>query len=261
MLNLRRSLGLAVAMGAGVLLAGAGPAMAGTPYTVQYTDGTSWASGNGLYVQGFSPSLTSADAPAIPFANPGDTVDLTQFQTFKSGNADAATNIQLVILNNLFPSSPNVSALTTFASSIVAVSTNTIANDTSIATGAPIAFTFNNVPLIYGNSYAAMFANISTTANGDGSFNVTPILVSSLVTNYVNTGVDTGSGVFHPATNYGTESQFQYATSDFINSGFFSDFNYAGDEDFVASLTTVPEPASLSLFGLAAFGLLRRRSR
>ena len=257
MLNLRRSFGLAAVVGAGVLLINSRPAMAQQAYTVQYTDGTSWASGNGLYVQGFSPSLTSADAPAIPLANPGDTVDLTQFQTFKSGNADTAANFQLVILNSLFPNNPNVSNLTTFASSIVGISTNTIVSDALIATGAPIGFSFNNLPLIYGNSYAAMFANISTVPNGDGSFNVTPVLVSSLVANYAMQS----DGNFHPVTNYGTESQFQYATSDFINAGFFSDFSYAADEDFVASLTTLPEPASLGLFGLAAFGLLRRRSR
>ena len=53
--------------------------------------------------------------------------------------------------------------------------------------------------------------------------------LSALDANYV----DIGGGSFHPATNYGTEDQFSYATSNFINgSGFFNTFSFAGDADF-----------------------------
>ena len=135
------------------------------------------------------------------------------------------------------------------------ISSNTISSTASIATGSPISFTFNNLPLVYGNDYAAMFVNV-----GAGGA-LTPVLVSALDANYV----DIGGGNFHPATNYGTENQFQYATSNSINNGFFSTFMFAGDADFSAALNTVPEPPSLALLmfgGIAglAFGSYQRRS-
>jgi hypothetical protein len=58
--------------------------------------------------------------------------------------------------------------------------------------------------------------------------------------------------------NYGTESQFQYATGNFINGSFLSAFSFAGDAMFSASLTTVPEPATGALMGLGALILIRR---
>jgi hypothetical protein len=138
---------------------------------------------------------------------------------------------------------------------VVGVSTNAIPSTSALPLGTPEAFLFPNLPLTYGNNYAAVAANI------DGSGNITPVLISALVTNYVETPPSSGS--FHPATNYGTESQFQYATSNFISNNFFNTFSFAGDANFVASLdTAVPEPVSLGLLSGATMLLgLRRRAR
>jgi len=230
------------------VLAVASSARAQTAYDVSLLAGGSW---NTVYAQGFS---TSLGASPIPGAANGDTVDLTQFQFFKSGNADSAANFQLAIFNTLYP---NLTGITTASANFVGLSANTIASTTPLNTGDAITFTFNNLPLIYGNDYSAYFVNVS-------GINLTPVLVSALTANYVNTGVDTGSGVFHPASNYGSESQFQYATGNFISGGFLSAFSYAGDANFNASLTTVPEPATCALMGAGAFLLLvvrRNRAR
>lgn len=218
------------------------PAGAQSSFSVSYNSGGTW---NTVYAQGFSTSLGATPAPAV---NNGATVDLTQFQFFKSGNADSASSIQLAIFNTLYP---NLTGLTTGSASFVGLSANTIASTASLSTGAPITFTFNNLPLIYGNNYAAYFVNVS-------GVNLTPVLVSALTANYVNTGVDTGSGVFHPTPNYGTDTQFQYATGNSISGGFLSAFSYAGDANFNASFITVPEPSSCSLLGLAALVMIRR---
>jgi hypothetical protein len=244
MLNLRRSFGLILAMGAGFLVTGARPAMAQVPYSVTFNDGNegSW---NNIYAQGFNTSLGAAPTPG---ASAGDTVDLSQFQFFKSGNTDSAANIQLVILNNFFT---NMTGLTLSSPNVVGISTNTLASTAALTLGQPETFTFNNLPLTYGNDYGAVFVNV-----GAGGA-LTPVLVSALTVNYA----EQSDSMFHPVTNYGTESQFQYATSNFINSGFFSDFSFAGDAAFSASLNTVPEPASLAICSLTVLGLLRRRSR
>jgi hypothetical protein len=217
------------------------------PFTTGYTDGTSW---NAVYAQGFSPSLSPTPNPG---SAAGDPAYLNSFSFFKSGNPDSSSNIQLVILNNIFA---NLQGLTTSSPAVVGVSANTIASTAALPTGTPETFLFNNLPLTYGNDYGAVAANI------DGSGNITPVLISALITTYVET--PPGSGSFHPATNYGTESQFQYATSNFITTNsfgsFFNTFSFAGDANFVASLdTAVPEPASLAVFAASAALLLSRR--
>jgi len=244
MSNLRRSFSIAVAMLATFIVVGARPAMAQVPYSVTFNDGNegSW---NTVYAQGFN---TAMGANPVPPANPGDTVDLSQFQFFKSGTVDSATNIQLAILNNFFT---NMTGLTESSPNFVGISTNTLANTTSLMTGQPETFTFSNLALVYGNDYGAVFVNV-----GPGG-SLTPVLVSALTVNYA---IQSDNN-YHPVSNYGTETQYQYATSNSISGGYFSDFSYSGDAAFSASLSTVPEPASLSVCGLAALGLLRRRSR
>ena len=205
------------------------------PYTVSYTDGGNWQT---LYVQGFNSSLGATPNPGL---SNGDPVYLTKFEFFKSGTADTAANIQLVILNNIFPSSPTVTSTTTTSPTVVGLSTNTVLSTAPIATGDPIVFNFSNLPLSYGSDYAAVFVNVGVDS-GSGA-PLTPVRVSALAANYA----DVGGGDFHPVTNYGTESQFVYATSNFINSGYFSTFSYAGDANFRATIETVPEPAAIVL--------------
>jgi hypothetical protein len=221
------------------LSCGAGAA----PYTISKTDGGNWQT---LYVQGFNSSLGATPNPGLSNGAP---VYLTKFEFFKSGTADTAANIQLAILNNIFPNNPTVTNMTTTSPTVIGLSTNTLLSTVPIATGDPIVFTFNNLPLSYGSDYAAVFVNVGVdTGNGAP---LTPVRVSALAANYA----DVGGGDFHPTTNYGTESQFIYATSNFINNGFFNTFAYAGDANFRATIDTVPEPATVGL-AVLSIGLL-----
>jgi hypothetical protein len=233
-----------MALAAGLLLV-PGKASAAPVYTVAYTDGGTW---NTVYVQGFSTSLIDEGIAPSPTPNVGDPVTLSEFDFYKSGTGDSASNIQLAILNNIYT---DLTGLTTANSAVVGLSSNTIASTASIATGAPEQFFFPNLPLTYGDDYAAMFVNVG--AGGS----LTPVLVSALTANYVLES----DGNYHPATNYGTETQYQYTTSNYINSGYFAAFSYSGDADFTATLSTVPEPASMGLLaGSAGLLMLRRRS-
>ena len=107
-----------------------------------------------------------------------------------------------------------------------------------------------------GNGYAAVFVNqLGET--------LTPVLVPALVTDYVET--PPGSGTFVPESNYGTDSQFDFAVSNFITTNefgsFFNTFSFAGDANFVATMV-VPEPASIGMLGLiGAMALTSRRRR
>jgi hypothetical protein len=212
-------------------------------YTVAYTDGGSW---NTVYAQGFSTTLGASPDPGLTV---GSLVDLNQFQFFKSGTSDSAANIQLAIFNTLYP---NTTGLTTSSGSFVGLSANTIASTSSLNTGDAITFNFNNLALTYGNDYSAYFVNVG--AGGS----LTPVLVSALTANYSQQADNN----FHPTSNYGTESQFQYATGNFISGGFLNAFSYAGDADFSASLAApVPEPGTLALFGLGLLVVAKRGFR
>lgn len=217
------------------------PALAQS-YTVSFMSGGSW---NTVYAQGFSTALGANPAQSLADGTP---VDLTQFQFFKSGNSDSAANFQLAIFNTMYP---NLTGLTTSSSSLVGLSANTIASTASLNTGDAITFTFNNLPLSYNSDYSAVFVNVSGTS-------ITPVLVSALTANYALQG----DGNYHPTANYGTESQYQYTTSDFISGGYFSAFSYAADANFSATLVAVPEPGTFGLLFAGMFlllGLHRRR--
>src|SRR5258707_433965 len=124
------------------------------PYTISKLDGGNWQT---LYAQGFNSSLGATPDPGLANETP---VYLSQFEFFKSGTAYTAANIRLAIINNLFPSTPTVDNMTTTSPTVVGLSTNTVATTSPIATGDPIAFTFNNLPLSYGSDYAAVFVNV-----------------------------------------------------------------------------------------------------
>jgi hypothetical protein len=237
----RRSCSALLLAGAALWSAGVNPASAST-YTVAETTGNNWQT---LYVQGFS---TSVGAAPTPIANNGDEIDLSQFQFFKSGAVDTAANIQLAIFNTMYPDLST--QMTTTSASFVGLSTNTILSTAPLNLGDAETFTFNNLPLKYGNDYGAIFVNVSGTT-------LTPIRVSALAEDYS----DDGTGNFFPVPNYGGTDNFTYATSNFINGNFFSAFSHGGDALFSAQLSTVPEPASLGILGLAAMFSLRRRSR
>jgi len=224
----------------------ASSAWADIAFTTGVTTGGNWQT---LYVQGFRPSIAPTPDPGVAA---GDTVFLNQFQFYKSGTADTAANIRLAIFNTMYP---NLSGLSTSTSGFIGLSTNTIVSTAPLATGDAETFTFNNLPLTYGSNYGALFVNVGVDV-GSGA-PLTPIRVSALAENYV----DSGGGVFVPSPNYGGLDNFAYATSNFINGNFFSAFDHGGDALFTASLTAVPEPASLGLISLAGFALARRRSR
>jgi hypothetical protein len=218
-------------------------------FEVSYLDGGSW---NAIYAQGFSPSVS----PNLDLGlGAGDPVSLTEFSFFKSGNADNANDLRLAIISPFFS---NIQGLNTSSSFLVGLSDNTIGGTAGIATNDPITFTFSDLPLTYGNGYGAVFVSQSGTT-------LTPQLVPALVVDYVETAP--GSGVYVPESNYGTDSQFEYSVSNFINAtiteSYFSTFSEATDASFVATFSAVPEPGTAFL-GLGCLALTsagrRRRS-
>ncbi len=217
---------------------------AATPFSLSTTGGT-W---NTVYVQGFSPAVEPSPDPGLAW---GDTVFLNRFQFFKSGTDDGSADIKLAIVDTMWYDYST--QLTTSSANFVGLSTNTVASTASIATGDAITFSFGGLPLTYGEDYAAV------AVNDDGSGNLTPVLISAMTEDYQ----EVETGVWKPVPNYGGEGVYEYATSNYINGGYFQTFTYAGDAAFNAVLNTVPEPASLMLvLGGAALTLVgwRRRS-
>lgn len=227
---------------AAVLLAGLTAPVDAAEFEVSYLDGGSW---NSIYAQGFSPSVEPSPNLGL---DAGATATLTEFSFFKSGNADNASDIKLAIISPFFA---NIQGMNTGSAFLVGLSDNTISGTAGIATGDPISFTFGSgLDLTYGNNYAAVFVTQSGNA-------LTPALVPALVANYVES--PPGSGTFVPETNYGTDSQFDYAVSNFITSdifgSFFNTFSFAADANFRATFTAIPEPAT-GLMGVGCLGPL-----
>src|SRR5262245_41112902 len=137
----------------------------GDPFTLSQTAGGTW---NTLYAQGFSPSIEPNPNPGL---SAGSTVYLDEFRFFKSGNADSASNFRLLILNSYFT---NLQGLNTSWSVVQGLSTNTVASTSGLNTGDAIVFDFDQLPVAYGNNYAAVFVNV-----GSGG-ELTPVLVSAL---------------------------------------------------------------------------------
>jgi hypothetical protein len=202
---------------------------------------------NTIYGQGFSPAVE-------PSPNPGalTTAYLEEFEFYKSGVADSATNFQLAILNAFYYDF-NVQ-LTTGSGALLGLSNNTIASTAGLNEFDPITFDFSSLALPYGGSYGAVFVK------NDGSGNLNPVLVSALTGNYEET--PPGSGSYIPVPNYGGIDSYNYTTSNFINGGFFAAFSRAGDARFTATFNdgVVPEPSSV-LLALCGMVLLATKLR
>jgi hypothetical protein len=199
------------------------------PFTDSYLDGATW---NRVYAQGFSPAVLPNPDPSLPFTEP---VSLSQFQFFKSGTADSIgtasgpASVQLAILSNIYADLTNLS---TSSPVVVGLSTNSITSTAAIPLGAPITFTFNGLPLRFGSSYGAV-----VVSNNGGV--LTPVLISALTANYA---LQADSN-YHPVTNYGGETDYNWSTSNFIQTNsfgsFFFGFSYGGDANFVATMNHV----------------------
>lgn len=230
----------------GLVTAGLQFASAAT-FVEEYLDGGSW---NAIYAQGFSPGVSPT--PDLGLA-PGSIATLESFEFYKSGNADSTADLKLAIISPFFS---NIKTFESTSSFVVGLSDNTIAGTAGIAVNDPIAFSFSGLDLTVGQSYGAVFVSQSGTT-------LTPELVPALVADYVETAP--GSGVYVPETNYGTNTQFDYAVSNFINEtivdAYFATFSEAADASFKATFSVVPEPSTL-LLGLSAIAYgLGRRSR
>ena len=204
----------------GIIILGLFSPSSADTFTTSYTDGGTW---NTVFAQGFSPSLNAT--PDLGFA-PDDTVHLDQFQFFKSGTQDDAEFFQLAILDNMFYNL--FVPLTIESPELVGLSSNVIVDTSSLATGEAITFAFDSVPLDYGAAYGAVFVEQDETGQ------LSPVTVSALTADYMET--EPGSGIWVPITNYGTDEEWVFSTTNWVNEeGFFRSFDFAGDANFVAT--------------------------
>jgi hypothetical protein len=218
----RMGVGVASAMLAVVCLQAG---LVAAPFTASYGDGSTW---NTIYAQGFNAFVNDGMTETLNF---GDPVPLSRFEFFKSGNVDAASNIKLAIITPFFA---NIQGLTTSSAAFVGLSTNTIASTAGIATGDPIRFDFADLQLTFGDYYGAALVNVDELGN------VTPVLVSALTADYIETPV--GSGTYVPETNYDFDpnnpTDYNTSVSNFITMNefghFFFGFSGAGDANFTA---------------------------
>jgi len=233
-----------------LLLATSLLACAGSVAQAQFTISNPGTNPNTFVGQNFSPSTEPTPNPGAP-----GTVYLQSFNFTSAGTAANTGNVatRLVILPGAYydtNGNPNGSFTPTIAD-VTGISTNTLDTANGVS-GAPLNFTFNNLALTYGNSYAAVFATVG--AGDTLSF----INVRAMYVNYVETSP--GSGVFVPVANYGGSGNFNANAlyADFNGDGFFEADNNTADAAFTATFV-VPETTSLTIVGVAAIGLLSRR--
>lgn len=218
----RMGVGVASAMLAIVCMQGA---LIAAPFTASYGDGSTW---NTIYAQGFNAFVNDGITEPLNF---GDPVPLSRFEFFKSGNVDSAANIKLAIITPFFA---NIQGLTTSSVGFVGLSTNTIASTAGIATNDPIRFEFDDLQLTFGDYYGAAMVNV------DEAGNITPVLVSALTADYIESPV--GSGTYLPESNYdfnpSEPTDYNTSVSSFITVNefghYFFGFTGAGDANFTA---------------------------
>ena len=208
------------------------------PFTASYLDGNSW---NTLYGQGFNAFVNDGLSEPIEFFAP---VPLSRIEFFKAGVADAASNIQLAIIEPFYA---NIGGLTTTSAAFIGVSTNTIASTAGIETGAPLRFNFDDLELLFGNYYGAIFVNIDELGN------VTPVQVSAIHADFVAADPESETPTFVPETNYdatppanlidylntSTPIDYNTSTTNFISppnefGTYFFGFSYGADANFTA---------------------------
>ena len=251
---------------AGALLTICGATAGAVDFTSSFTGDGNW---NRVYAQGFSAGLANNFAPG---AATGSTVNLKQFQFFRSGLVDTggggvdATNVRLAITSPFFV---DLSTLTTASTNLRGLSTNTIATTATYTANQPIVFNFNNIPIVYGRgtfdpvtgspfldqqgfpapespSYAAIFVNVGTTNIGteqDPAYQLTPVLAPVMIVNASDNPPGSGTN-YHPTHDYGHQTQDYFdAVSNYINGNYFATFNQSygyADADFVATYSATP---------------------
>ncbi len=190
------------------------------------------ANNAGIYGQGFSPSI---DTNPTQNHTASELVSLSTITFFKDANNDNASEIKLAIFDNFYL---DLNDLSTERSEFIGISTNTISSTTTLSEGEFYTFDFSDLQLEYGSDYGALFVN------EDENGNLIPIKVSALTANYEETSP--GSGTYAPTSNYGTSSDYQYATSNYINDSpvgkFLSGFTSGGDARFIAEFDAHLEP-------------------
>lgn len=215
-----RNIGLAIC-----LILNCGVTSWAAPFTASYSDGSTW---NTIYAQGFNAFVNDGLSEPLNF---GDPVPLSRFEFYKSGNTDSAANIRLAIITPFFA---NIQGLTTTSDAFVGLSSNTITNTANLNTGDAMRFDFDDLPLVFGDYYGAVFVNVDELGN------VTPVLVSALTADYVETSP--GSETYVPESNYdfdpGNPTDYNTSVSNFITENefghFFFGFDGAGDANFTA---------------------------
>ena len=230
-----------------IALLATGTTVLAAPFTASYSDGGTWDT---IFGQGFNSFVNDGGVDPNEF-DFGDPVPLTRWEFFKSGEADAATNIRMAIIAPLYADITGLNANDPNGP-VVGLSTNTIASTAGIATGDPIRFNFEGgLELVFGDYYGAIMVNV------DESGNLTTVLVSALTADYIPTVAD--PNVFIPETNYDfsadpngividpvNNADFNTSASNFSHidefGTFFDGFTGGGDANFVAYFDTTFPP-------------------
>jgi hypothetical protein len=254
---IRVSHALVVAVTALVVGAAAAlPAWAVT-FTSSYTDGGTWRT---LFAQGFKPSVNPSPNPGLAIA---DVVHLDRFQFFKSGATEydtgggvmapipPALDVQLAIVNSIETGNGangifvNLQTLTTTSPYLIGLSTNTIADVSTIATGDPITFNFDHLELVYGEDSSEELINnnygaILVKKNPDNT--LSPVRVPAIVVDYLD-------GQNEIESDYGQPGNYFLSGSNFMHTNDFGTYldafnatatNRHGDGNFVAYFDLPP---------------------